>query len=255
MLLRSAPWTMAGEGDSASRLPASCRKARNRWKTCSLGDLPRMFRRRKAGTLSSSRSRTLSNPVVADLAHRAEQPRTEPERIGVLGGHVAVLPEPTRAMTASALRSLMRSNMLNEVPAAPAAISLTPSVRITQSGRIFGCAANGAGRPAPRARGPARWRRGLPSEIERHICAHCLRAAVSSVRSFAQPVGQAADLLVHGLVEQRLHLVGDVELDAGDGACRRRRARPGRTDWARSASSAAARARPSPTTLPRMSAR
>ena len=58
----------------------------------------------------------------------------------------------------------------------------TPSVRITQSAMIFGCAAKArVGRTSSHRFGaPAR---GLPSEIERHICVHCLRAAISSVRS------------------------------------------------------------------------
>ena len=58
----------------------------------------------------------------------------------------------------------------------------TPSVRITQSGRIFGCAA------IARVGLTSSHRCGAPGEawpsaIERHIWPHCLRAVVSKVRS------------------------------------------------------------------------
>src|SRR3989304_6329563 len=47
--LTASPTLMLG----SSSLPASWRKARNRWKTCSESVWPRMLRRRKSGTLSS----------------------------------------------------------------------------------------------------------------------------------------------------------------------------------------------------------
>ena len=75
------------------------------------------------------------------------------------------------------------------------------------------------GSAAPRATATARPAAAWPSEIERHIFVHCLRAVCSSVRSLRSRPAEAADLLVHGAVEQRLHLVHDVELDAGDAAC------------------------------------
>ena len=90
-----------------------------------------------------------------------------------------------------------------------------PTVRITQSVRIFGWAAKAlVGRTSSHRFGASG--RGL---AERDRAAHLrpLLARGELERAIvAQPVAEIADLLVHGLVEQRLDFLPDVDLKARD---------------------------------------
>ena len=117
----------------------------------------------------------------------------------------------------------------------------TPSVRITQSGRMRGCAANALGR-AHLEPEVGRARRRL-AERDRAAELHPFAARRELERAVvAQLVGQVADLLVDRVVEQRLDFVDDVELEAADLHAAVGDRRHGRRGSARSASSAAARA-------------
>ena len=91
----------------------------------------------------------------------------------------------------------------------------TPIVSVSAVASMRGCAAKArVGRTSSHRFGmPAA---AAPSEIERHIFAHSRRAANSTNGSLRTRACSAADLLVDRAIEQRLDLVRDAELDAGD---------------------------------------